>query len=157
MLNFKICNNTKSRFPNYFQDAFRCLTHSLLAHCALVGVPWRLVMMRIGYQTSTHSQNREWFNLKVSCVPWRIYTNRRFSSNYHQFFSALQIFALKVRKAWFCQTPFLISGFCLLCVWWTEGRQTGKKTSRHKQRIAAFKKETGEFGDKIGIIATLSA
>ena len=37
----------------------------LLAHSALIGVPWRLVMMRIGDQTSHHSEYREGVDFHV--------------------------------------------------------------------------------------------
>ena len=43
------------------------LTHGLLAHSALVGVSGRLVVVRVGDQTSTHPQDGERLNLQMCC------------------------------------------------------------------------------------------
>lgn len=44
------------------------LTHGLLAHSALVGVPGRLVMMRVWDEASTNTEKSEGFNLQVGGV-----------------------------------------------------------------------------------------
>ena len=43
------------------------LTHGLLAHGTLVGIPRRLVVVRVGDQTSTHTKNGERLNLQMCC------------------------------------------------------------------------------------------
>ena len=44
-------------------------THGLFTHSTLVCIPRRLVVVRVGYQTSTYSKDGEWFNLQVGCNP----------------------------------------------------------------------------------------
>ena len=45
-----------------------CLTHGLLAHGTLVGVPGGLVVVGVGNQASTYAQDGERLNLQVGCV-----------------------------------------------------------------------------------------
>ena len=51
------------------------LTHGLLAHSTLVGIPGRLVVMRVGNQPSTNSQNGKWFYLQMGCLSEKNKTN----------------------------------------------------------------------------------
>ena len=44
------------------------LTHGLLAHSTLVGIPGRLVVMRVGNQPCTNSQNGKGFYLQMGCL-----------------------------------------------------------------------------------------
>ena len=44
-------------------------THGLFAHSALVGVARWLIVMRIWDKTCTDTKQREWFNLKMCCLP----------------------------------------------------------------------------------------
>ncbi len=46
-----------------------CLTHRLFAHGALVGVARRLVVMRVGNQSSANPKNRERLDLQMRVLP----------------------------------------------------------------------------------------
>lgn len=48
--------------------ALLSLTHGLLSHSALVCVPGRLVVVGVGNETSTHTEQREGLDLQVCCV-----------------------------------------------------------------------------------------
>ena len=39
--------------------------NGLLPHATLVCIMWTLVVMWVWYQSGTHSEDREWLNLKV--------------------------------------------------------------------------------------------